>query len=78
MISTASEPSGYLWEASGEREKEVHTGTGVNIGPLLRPMPLNPTVLTQGHSLKNALGDQVAKLIPSPLTLGSRRQEDNR
>lgn len=78
MISTASEPSGCLWEASGEREKEVHTGTGVTIGPLLRPMPLNPTVLIQGHSSKNALGDQVAKLIPPPLTLGSRRLEGSR
>lgn len=69
MISTASEPSGCLWEASGEREKEVHSGTGLNIGPLLRPMPLNPTVLLQGHSPKNALGAQVVKLLSLYLPL---------
>lgn len=63
MISTASGPSGCLWETGGEREKEVHTGTEVNIGPLLRPKLLNPTVLIQGHSPKNALGAQAVKLI---------------
>lgn len=48
--------------ASGKREKEVHTGTGVIVGSLLRSVPLNQTILFQGLSRKNALG---AKLLPS-------------
>lgn len=69
MISTASKPSGCLPEAGGKREK-VHIRTGVNVGSAPRPRPLNPTVLIQGHSHKNAPGTQVGKAhISTPLSL---------
>lgn len=42
--------------AGGKREKEVHTGTGVIVGSLLRPVPLNPTMLIQELSRKDAVG----------------------
>lgn len=56
MISTGFESSGCLLKAGGKRKKEVHTGTGVIVGSLLRPLPLTPAILLQGHSHKKTPG----------------------
>lgn len=56
MNFTGFQSSGCLLKAGGKREKEVHSGTGVMVGSLLRPVPLNPRILIQGLSHKNALG----------------------
>lgn len=56
MNFTGFESSGCLRKAGGKREKEVHTGTGVIVGSLLRPVPLKPIILIQGLSHKTTLG----------------------
>lgn len=67
MISTGFESSGCLLKAGGKRKKEVHTGTGEIVGSLLRLVPLNPTILLQGHSHKSALGSGgKARVFTSP------------
>lgn len=62
--------------ASGKREKEVHTGTRVIVGSLLMPVPLNPTILLQGLSHKNALGSTWSSSYPhTALVSASNKQE---
>lgn len=65
--------------ASGKREKEVHTGTGVIVGSLLRSVPLNQTILFQGLSRKNALGATWSSSYPhTALVPASKKQEGSR
>lgn len=56
MISTGFGSAGRLLTAGGKREKEVHTGTGVIVGPLLRPVPLNPTILSRDLVIRMSWG----------------------